>query len=519
LRYAFEDLVLDTGRRELRRGLVVVAVTRQVFDILEYLVRNRGRVVSKDDLIGAIWSGRAVSDSALTTRLNAARHAVGDSGDQQRLIKTLPRTGYRFVAAVREGEESESTAVLGVGSELPIPPAVSNGASIAVLPFVDTIASPEAEGVAGGFAEAMLTALGKIHWLHVSARKAGFAHAQTADTCQIGIALGVRYVLEGSVRHRGARVRIAGRLVDVAAGVHVWSSRYDRSSADIFAVQDEIAEVMAAEIGRAMVQTERLRAIRMLPEKLGAWEAYQLGMWRMSQCDPAENLVAQACFKRAIDIDPAYAPSYGALGWSYMMAASIYSQMSIFEGCALGEPLVRKAIALDENDLEARARLSIVALLQGDLEGAFEGARDVLAVDPACAEALGVKGTALLYSGRREEGRLAILQHLELSPHDPARPIRLSQIAASLYLDGRYELAAMMARRVIRQYRNHPTAYRWLAASLGQLGRAAEAKEVLETLHTNAPSSFDMYIKQRPKYCSIEYAPMVAGLHKAGWKG
>ena len=247
----------------------------------------------------------------------------------------------------------------------------------------------------------------------------------------------------------------------------------------------------------AIVRAERQRAMRKLPENLGAWEAYQRGMGHMSQCEAAENQAAQSFFQRAIDLDPTYGPGHSALAWSHMMAASIFSQMTIAEGCLLGEPLARKAIALDENDLDSRARLAIAMMLQGDLEGAFQAAQQILSVDGACAEALGVEGTALLYSGRRQQGREAVQQHLSLSPRDPARPIRLSQIAASFYLDGNYEAAAGTARQVVRQFRRHPTAYRWLAASLGQLGRVAEAEEVLETLRTTAPSSFDMYVRQR----------------------
>lgn len=201
------------------------------------------------------------------------------------------------------------------------------------------------------------------------------------------------------------------------------------------------------------------------------------------------------------------------------MSASIYSEMTVAEGCSLGEPLARQALALDENDTEARARLALGALLQGDLEGAFDEAQQVLAVDGECADALGVKGATLVYSGRRAEGRTALQQYLKLSPGDPACPIRLTQIAVSLYLDGGYDEAALTAKQTIRHYPKHPFAYRWLAASLGQLGRGEEAQAVLQTLQTNSPSSFDMYVRRRPpEYCKVEYAPMLEGLRKAGWK-
>lgn len=202
-----------------------------------------------------------------------------------------------------------------------------------------------------------------------------------------------------------------------------------------------------------------------------------------------------------------------------MMSASIYSEMSVAEGCALGRPLVQEAIALDETDPEIRARRALEVLLGGDLAGALEEARQVLSVDSNCADALGVKGAALIYAGRRVEGRAALHKYLKLSPRDPARPIRLTQFAVSLYLDGGYEEASLVAKHTIRRYPEHPFAYRWLAASLGQLGRAGEAQGTLQMLQTKSPSSFDMYVRRRPpEYCSVEYAPMLDGLRKAGWR-
>jgi TolB-like protein/cytochrome c-type biogenesis protein CcmH/NrfG len=515
LRYIFENHALDTDRRELRCGTDVVPVAPQVFDLLDYLVRNRERVVGKDELIAVIWEGRIVSDSALTTRMNVARHAIGDSGKEQRLIKTVMRKGFRFVGAVREGHAPAALS----GEPTSFTVALSPKPTLAVLPFANLSGDPRHERLADGIAEDVLTELAKQHWLIVAARNSSLTYRQKADDVrQIGSAFNVRYVLEGTVRRVDDRIRITGRLVDATIGVHIWAARYDRPLTDVFAADGEITGAIVSAVMAAVIREERLRAMRKPPRDLDAWGSYQLGMWHMSRCEPAENELARAFFQRSIDLDPTFAPGHGALAWTYMMAASIFSQMSIAEGYIIGEPLVRKAVALDENDLHARARLAIASLLQGDLEGAFEQAEHVLSVNAACAEALGVKGAVLVYSGRGTEGREAVQQHLQLSPSDPARPIRLSQIATSLYLDGRYDAAAVAARRAIRQYPKHPTAYRWLAASLGQLGRAAEAEVVLERLQTMAPSSFDMYVRQRPQYCSIEHAPMLVGLRKAGWR-
>ena len=520
MRYLFEDYALDTDRRELRRGADVVPVAPQVFDLLDYLIRNRARVVSKDDLIAAVWEGRIVCDSALTTRLYVARTAIGDSGLEQRLIKTLPRKGFRFVGEIREERGPESELTAGILWESPGPARVlPDKPSIAVLPFANMSGDRDREFLGDGIAEDLLTALSKLRWLLTIARNSSFTYRSKAvDVRQIGRELDVRYVIEGSVRRAQGRIRITGQLVDATTGARLWVERYDRNLADIFAVQDEITEAMASGIAAAIVHAERRRAMRKRPESLGAWEAYQRGMWHMSKCDAAENGLARTFFQRAIDLDPIYAPGYGALAWSHMMAASIFSEMTIAEGCVLAEPLVRNAIALDEDDAEARARLALSTLLKGDLEGAFQESQQALSVNPNCADALGVKGAALVYSGRREEGRAAIARYLKLSPRDPARPIRLSQVATSRYLDGDYEGAARTARHVVRHYPKHPIAYRWLAASLGQIGRIAEAQETLRMLHATSPSSFDMYVRQRPKYCSVEYAPMLEGLRKAGWR-
>jgi adenylate cyclase len=520
LRYLFGNQVLDTERRELRRGETLVPVTPQVFTLLSYLIRHRDRVVSKDDLVAAIWRGRSITDTAMTTRINAARRAIGDSGEAQHLIRTLTRRGYRFVGLVREEHDTEEATLLANAPDPAKPGFAGPGnPTVAVLPFANMSRCRDHDFLADAIAANTATELTKWRWLHVIARVSRLAASGHAtDVRRLGTELGARYVLEGSVSDAGRGVRVTSMLIDTGTGVLAWAGRFDSARTSRHDVRDEIVAMLAANVVGAIVTAERQRAMRASADQLGGWEAYQRGMWHMSNCEPGENALAQRFFRRAIDLDPASVAGYSALGWSYMMAASIFSQMTIAEGCELAEPLLRKATALDEGDVDSRARLAIASLLRGDLEAAFEGAQKVLSVNQHCAEALGVKGTALLYSDRRQEGRDAIERHLRLSPRDPARPIRLSQVAASLYLEGNYADAMTTAQRVVWQYPRHPTAYRWLVASLGQLGRSAEAAAALEHLQTIAPASFDMYIRQRPRYCSIEHAPLVDGMRKAGWK-
>ena len=236
LRYLFEEYAFDTDRREIYRGTDVVSVTPQVFDLLDYLIHNRERVVSKDDLINAIWNGRAVSDAALTTRLNAARAAIGDSGEAQHLIKTLPRKGYRFVGQVREAQSSASATAANNAIE-PSKPALAlpEIPSIAVLPFQNMSGDPDQDYFADGVVDEIITALSRFKSLFVIARNSSFTYkGKIVDIKQVGRELGVRYVLEGSVRRAAGKVRIIGQLIDAATGRHLWADRFEGDLSDIF---------------------------------------------------------------------------------------------------------------------------------------------------------------------------------------------------------------------------------------------------------------------------------------------
>ena len=231
LRYVFGNCILDADRRELRRENELVPIEPQVFDLLEFLIRNRERVVSRDDLFAAIWAGRTVSELALSTRINAARSAIGDTGEQQNLIKTLPRKGIRFVGTVRE--EKEQDVAIGPTSDgtafaLPDKP------SIAVLPFTNMSGDPEQDYFADGMADEIITALSRCNWLFVIARNSSFTYKGKAlDIRQIGRELGVRCVLEGSVRRAGNRLRFIAQLIDATTGAHIWADRFDGDMSDV----------------------------------------------------------------------------------------------------------------------------------------------------------------------------------------------------------------------------------------------------------------------------------------------
>lgn len=275
--YEFGLYKLDADRLELWRDDDPVAVEPQVFSLLLCLIENREHVVSKDQLIEQVWNSRIVSDATMSSRINAARHAVGDDGKAQAVIRTIPRRGFRFVAEV-----SENAAAHGTASELtrtgaaPAPGEPPGGKpTLAVLPFRNMSRDAEQDYFADGVTEDLITALSSIRWLFVIARNSSFSYkGDSPEAVEVASDLGVRYVLQGSVRKAGDRVRISAQLIDSFTGTHVWADRYDRELGDIFALQDEMAETIVGAIEPELAKAERQRARSKRPDRLDARDLY-----------------------------------------------------------------------------------------------------------------------------------------------------------------------------------------------------------------------------------------------------
>jgi TolB-like protein len=270
--YNFENYSLDANRQELRCGANLVSIEPQVFDLLQYLICHRDRVVTKDDLIAHVWNGRLVSESTLSSRITAVRHAIGDSGVDQRFIRTVARKGIRFVGDIREimDPSAADNSLKKFGST---PFCLPDKPSIAVLPFINMSGDAEQEYFSDGITEDIITALSRLRWFFVIARNSTFAYKGLAtDVRQVGRDLGVRYTLEGSVRKSGQRVRITAQLMDAMAGNHIWAERYDRELGDIFALQDEITTSVTAAIEPKLVAAEGIRAASRSIDDLDAWD-------------------------------------------------------------------------------------------------------------------------------------------------------------------------------------------------------------------------------------------------------
>src|SRR5262245_36576750 len=271
----FGDCELDLAGYEVRRDGRPCVVEPQVFELLAYLVRNPARLVTKDELIAKVWGGRIVSDATLSSRIKSARRAIGDDGEQQRFIRTVYGRGFRFIGELQHAEQPQGAEPGGAERTLALP----DKPSIAVLPFANLSGDPEQDYFADGIVEDIITALSRIHWLFVIARNSSFTYkGKSVDVKRVARELGVRYVLEGSVRKASNRVRITGQLVDATTGAHVWAERFDGALEDIFDLQDRVTASVVGTIEPKLRQAEIERSKRKRTESLDAYDAFLRGV-------------------------------------------------------------------------------------------------------------------------------------------------------------------------------------------------------------------------------------------------
>jgi len=438
--------------------------------------------------------------------------AFEDAGEQRVKNITRPLRVYHVRPGRVAGEEMNAPQ-----PPLPLP----DKPSLAVLPFTNMSGDPEQEFVSDGIAEDVITALSHYPSLFVIARNSTFTYkGQAVDVKQVGRELGVRYVLEGSVRKAGNRIRVTAQLIEAETGNHVWANRYDRDLVDIFAVQDEITHALTTALTPAIADAELRRAIRKPPENLDAWAAYQRGLWHLSKANSEDDTIAQNFFRQAIDLDPTFGPGYSTLALAQLQAAAVYQKLSLAEAQSSAELLARRAVSLDGADAEARSCLGWALQARGELDGALVEIERALAMSPNLAVAHWQRGATLIFSGQPMKGLDALQTCIRLDPRDPFMSVRLLHIACGLYFAREYEGVIEAAKRLIRSYPDFPMIYRWPAAALGQLGRAAEAREWLEKAISYAPAAFKMYVHNRvPWFRPEHHAHLVEGLRKAGWEG
>jgi TolB-like protein/Tfp pilus assembly protein PilF len=522
VQFLFAEYSLDTDRRELRRGSEPVAVEPQVFDLLVYLVQNRDRVVSKDDLIDSVWGGRIISESTLTSRINATRTAVGDSGKDQKLIRTIARKGIRFIAEVREEPAGAEPARPADPLEqihapsLSVSP-LSDRPAIAVLPFSNMSGDPEQEYFSDGISEDIITALSKLRWFLVIARNSSFVYKNRAvHMNQVADELGVGYVVEGSVRKNGEQVRITAQLNDVTTGSHIWAEHYDRNLTDVFAVQDDITESIVAAIEPQLYAAESFRARRKLPDNLDAWDLVMRALsyyWRVTRQD---NVVAQALLEKAIAIDPNYGQALGVLATSQTFGAHMgWADMATVTPVA--ERAALAAILADSEDPWAHHALGCAYLFTRRFDDSLAEFELALHLNPSFSLAQGYYGLALSYCGHWEEADLAAQRALRLSPRDPFSAIYCGIAAYAQFIGRNYDEAMRYSREALRQRSDFVGAHRVLTAATGMAGQTEAGRLALQELRRAQPNvSLAWIATEMPMGREIDKEHYLEGLRRAG---
>jgi TolB-like protein len=505
---AFGDHRLDIERRELRRGAELIAIEPRAFDLLAFLVKHRDRVVSKDDLVREVWAGRIVSDSALTTRINAVRRALGDDGVAQRLVRTFNRKGVRFI-----GEISEMSALAAPTSDKP---------SIAVLPFENMSDDPEQGYFVDGMAEEIITALARFPRLVVIARNSSFTYkGKAADVRQVGRELGVRYVLEGSVRKAGNRVRVAGQLINSATGAHIWADRFDGTLDDIFDLQDRVASSVVGAIEPRLRLAEIDRASRKPTESLEAYDLYLRALAQEYKRTRDSLAEAVRLLKRALELDSAYAPAMALISGCRTLQRSRHwipiSGPEVDEGICVA----RQAIAAAGDDAHVLTTAGFtLAFLAGENDAALSAIDRAIVVNPNFALAFGLRALVLVFLNRPDEAILAAQQAMRLSPRDPLTFLFVQAHAFAHLAAGRYEAGMPWADEALRQNGGLP-ALRFKLSLCGHLGRLDEAKECLRRLRELHPEpTVASVMRDVSRGVAPEIAARMAeGLRKAGLPG
>src|SRR5579863_1926124 len=516
---------LDTRNDLLLRGAEPVTLGKRAIVLLRLLIERPGELVSKDTLIEVAWSGQTVEESNLTVQIAALRRVLGTAPDGGRWIETLPRRGYRFIGPVvigaqkgviasppqrdvvrdpapaprDEAERSRNSAMsrelVGVatgadGFEEPglgTSPAeqawpLPDKPSIAVLPFQNMSGDPEQQYFVDGMVEEIITALSRIRWLFVIARNSSFSYkGQSPDVKQVGRELGVRYVLEGSVRKGGNRVRITGQLIDAVTGAHLWADRFDGAMEEVFELQDKVASSVAGVIEPALQAAETARSAGRAIADLTAYDLY-LRSYAMVWSSARQAPEALRLVEQAIAIDPRYGT---ALSW-----AAFCCQRLLFDGRSddreadrlKGADFARRALEVAGDDPGILAEAAHALAYFGEDIGAMMALVDrALALNPNYARGWHTSGVLRLWAGQPDNAIEHIEVALRLSPRARVGASLITISGAHLF-SRRFDQAVPKLLLLIQQDPSYSPSYRYLAACYAHLGRLDEAREAITRL-------------------------------------
>jgi adenylate cyclase len=392
----------------------------------------------------------------------------------------------------------------------------SDRPSIAVLPFANMSGDPEQEYFADGISEDIITGLSKLRWFFVIARNSSFTYkGKAVDVKRAARELGVRYVLEGSVRKGGNRVRITAQLIDATTGNHIWADRYDGDLIDIFALQDEITRKVVAAIEPKLLEAEGIRSQSRSADDLGGWDMVMQAnsmFWRLTG---AEREAAIATLRQAVARYPDYAPAHSML--AFMLMVSGYAGWNLSEANVTeAASLAARAAQLDASDPWAHLAFGFVAFVRRQTNVAAAAFRRALDLNPNFAAAHGYLGWTLAFDGQTEQAMSHLEEAIRMSPHDPQNTIFNTGLAVAHYLEDRYAKAVEYSNRTLQQRSAFTAGNRIHVASLAQNGQIEEAREALARVKEMHPDLSIAWIEKNVPYTAVPMAKFVEGMRKAG---
>jgi TolB-like protein len=464
--YEFGPFRLDTDAEILFRGAEPIVLGQRAVALLQLLLERAGVPVTKDALFEAAWPGLAIEDSNLSVQIAALRRVFDDAGGAN-WIETMPRRGYRYVGPAVATGGSPAAA---------LPPTLPGKPSVAVLPFTNLSGDPEQEYFADGMVEDIIAGLSRIKWLFVIARHSSFTYKGMAvDVRRVGRDLGVRYLLQGSVRKDGRRVRISAQMVEAETGGHLWTERFERPLDDVFALQDEIALNVVSAIEPSLRRAEVERVKRKRPDSL---DAYDLVLQAQSDVDsgmPAQVTKALVLLKRALALDPTYALAHA---FAAMCHHCLFLRSGLHEEDRLASVRhAHAAIVHGRDDALALTHAGFSIGMDGhDRAAAFTALEAALAISPSSALTYILGSVILAWGGEAERAIEWSERGMRLSPLDPWAFAAFDAQAMGHFHLGRYDKAAQAAYKSVHANPAHSITYVQLAAALAKLGRLEEAK-------------------------------------------
>ena len=503
---AFGPFVLDLGAGALSRHGAPVPISYRGLMLLSAFLKRPGENLSKSELMEAAWPGLAVEESNLSVQIASIRKLLGETPEGFEWIVTAPRIGYRFAGAVEPlaTRDEEATA--------------EAAPSLAVLPFENLSQDVEQQHFADGLAEDIITRLSRLRWLFVSARNSSFTfRGKPFDVREIGQALGVRYVLNGSVRRSGQRLRIGAQLSDASTGGQVWAERYDVELADFFSLQDEIAASVIGAIEPQLYAAEHQRFQGRRPENLDAWGFVMKAMpYVWTWLSAKEMAIAQALLTQALEIRPDYPRAMSLLAWTRSAAFQLGwtdEQSAIVEA----RMMAQKAIQADPDDPWPHIAAGYVHMVSRGFDKAVAELTEAIDLNPSFAFAHMVLGCAYGYGGMPADGLHHLALATRLSPRDFTRSANFSTCGLCCFVAGRFDEAADWERRAVELHPDFGTAWRTYAAAAGMAGRREEAAHALmEAKRLHPTLSAEWVERFHPIVKASDRAVYIQGLRAAG---